>query len=235
MIKLRIIPLGVKGIDEVLGGGFPHPTLVSIEGDHGTGKSAIAQQMIYAALREGLRAYVITTETRVKEYLSMMSSMRLNPYEYFLRGRLKIYPLHVKSGEWSCSSLLLFMNLVRKFLETRIKDYDVAAIDNLTILASKASYSEFLSFVTKIKNIVSENKTIILTFHHNFASEDLVRELRASSDVYIVLKNVSVAGMSVKSLEIIKIWGAGSKKKSVLFEVDPNMGLRVVPIAGVKI
>lgn len=235
MIKRMVIPLGVKGIDEVLGGGFPHPALISIEGDHGTGKSAIAQQMIYAALREGLGAYVITTEAKVREYLSMMSSLKLNPYKFFLRGRLKIYPLHVRSGEWSCSALLLFMNLVRKFLESRLRDYDVAAIDNLSILASKASYSEFLSFITKIKNIVSDNKTIILTFHNNFTSEDLIRELRASSDVYILLKNANVAGMSVKSLEVVKIWGGGSKKKSVLFEVDPSLGLRVVPIAGVKI
>lgn len=235
MIKLRVIPLGVKGIDEVLGGGFPHPTLISIEGDHGTGKSAITQQMIHAALRDGLRAFVITTETRIKEYLSMMSSLKLNPYRYFMGGKLRIYPLHVRDGEWSNSALLLFMNIVRRFLESRKDLYDVAAIDNLGILASKAGPSEFLSFITKIKSIVSEGKTIILTFHQNFASEDLIRELRASSDVYIFLKNTSVAGMSVKSLEVVKIWGAGSRKKTVLFEVDPKLGLRVVPIAGVKI
>lgn len=235
MIRLKVIPLGIKGIDEVLGGGFPHPTLISIEGDHGTGKSAIAQQMIYAALRDGLKAYVITTEARVKDYLSRMNSMRLNPYNYFLEGKLKVYPLHVKSGVWSNGALLLFMNVVRRFLERRISDYDVAAIDNLSILASKASYSEFLSFVTSIKGIVSEGKTIILTFHYDFASEDLTRELRASSDVYIILRNTNVAGMSVKSLEVVKIWGAGSRRKTVLFEVDPSLGLRVVPIAGVKI
>ncbi|MEM1673756.1 MAG: ATPase domain-containing protein [Candidatus Bathyarchaeia archaeon] len=235
MIRLKIIPLGVKGIDEVLGGGFPHPTLISIEGDHGTGKSAITQQMIYAALREGLRAYVITTETRTKEYLSMMDSIRLNPYGYFMSGKLRIYPLHVKAGEWSESALLLFMNLIRKFLESKVNEYDIAAIDNLSILASKADYSDFLSFVTKIKSLVSEGKTVILTFHYNFISENLIRELRASSDAYIVLRNTNVAGMSVKSLEVVKIWGTGSKKKSVLFEVDPKMGLRVVPIAGVKI
>jgi len=235
MMKPKIIPLGVKGIDEVLGGGFPHPTLISIEGDHGAGKSAITQQMVYSALREGLRAYVISTESRVKEYLSMMDSMRLNPYRCFLRGKLKIYPLHVKAGEWSSKALLMFMNLTRRFLERRASDYDIASIDNLSILASKASYSEFLSFITKIKSIVSEGKTIILTFHHNFASEDLIRELRASSDVYLILRSINVAGMSVKSLEVVKIWGAGSRRKTVLFEVDPKFGLRVVPIAGVKI
>lgn len=235
MIRLKMIPLGVKGIDEVLGGGFPHPTLISVEGDHGTGKSAIVQQMIYAALRDDLRAYIITTETRVREYLSMMSSMKLNPYRYFLKGQLKIYPLHVRGGEWSNNALLLFMNLIRRFLENKAGDYDIVAIDNLSILASKASYNDFLSFITRIKSIVSEGKTAILTFHHNFVSEDLVRELRASSDVYMVLRNVNVAGMSVKSLELVKIWGTGSRRKTVLFEVDPSLGLRVVPIAGVKI
>jgi len=235
MLKLRIIPLGIKDLDDTLGGGIPHPTLISIEGDHGTGKTSLAQHIIHSALREGLRAYVITTEARVREYLSMMESIRLNVQRYFLRGELRIYPLHVRRGEWSDQTLLLFMNLIRIFLEKRKNRYDFAVIDNLSVLASKANRSEFLTFITRIKNIVSEGKTVILTFHPNFVSEDMLRELRASSDVYIVLKNVNVFGMSVKSLEVVKIWGTGGKKKSVLFDVDPNLGLRVVPIAGVKI
>jgi len=234
MNKLRVIPLGIKDLDEVLGGGVPHPTLISIEGDHGTGKTSLSQHFVYAALKEGLRAYVITTETRVREYLSMMESLRLNAYRHFMRGVLRIYPLHVRRGEWSDETMLLFMNLVRVFLERRRSKYDFVVIDNLSVLASKASYSEFLTFITRIKNMVSEGKTVVLTFHPNFVSKELLRELRASSDVYIVLKNVNVFGMSVKSLEVVKIWGAGGKRRSVLFEVDPQLGLRVVPLAGVK-
>ena len=234
MSRLRIIPLGIKDLDEVLGGGVPHPTLISIEGDHGTGKTSLSQHFVYAALREGFRVYVISTETRVREYLLMMESLRLNPYRYFIKGMLRIYPLHVKKGEWSDKTLLLFMNLIRLFLEKRKDKYDFAVVDNLSVLASKASYGEFLTFITRIKNIVSEGKTIVLTFHPNFVSNELLRELRASSDVYLVLKNVNVFGMSVKSLEVVKIWGAGSKKKSILFEVDPYLGLRVVPLAGAK-
>jgi flagellar protein FlaH len=235
MLKLRIIPLGIKEMDEVLGGGIPHPTLITVEGGHGTGKTSLAQQIIYSALREGLKAYVITTEAKVREYLSMMEALKLNVYSYFIRGALKIYPLHIRGGEWSDETLQLFMNLLRLFLEERRGKYDFAVVDSLSVLAAKTSHSEFLTFITKVKNIVSEGKTVILTFHPNFISEDLLRELKASSDVYIVLKNVNVFGMSVKSLEVVKIWGAGSKRKSVLFEVDPNLGLRVVPIAGVKV
>ncbi|MEM4034162.1 MAG: ATPase domain-containing protein, partial [Sulfolobales archaeon] len=61
MLKLKIIPLGIKEMDEVLGGGIPHPTLITVEGGHGTGKTSLTQQIIYSALREGLKAYVITT------------------------------------------------------------------------------------------------------------------------------------------------------------------------------
>jgi len=235
MLRLKIIPLGIKELDEVLGGGVPHPTLISIEGGHGAGKTALTQQFIYSALRDGLRAYVITTEAKVREYLSMMESIRLNVYRYFMGGKLRIYPLHVRSGEWSDETLILFMNLIKLFLEKRRNNYDFTVIDSLSALASKTSRSEFLTFITRIKNIVSEGKTVVLTFHPNFVSEDLLRELRASSDVYIILKNVNVFGMSVKSLEVVKIWGTGGKKKSVLFEVVPHMGLRIVPIAGVKI
>jgi len=99
VLKLRLIPLGIKDLDDVLGGGIPHPTLISIEGGHGAGKTSLTQHIIYSALREGLRAYVITTEAKVREYLSMMESIRLNVYRYFMGGKLRIYPLHVRSGE----------------------------------------------------------------------------------------------------------------------------------------
>jgi len=233
---LKFISLQIKDLDDSLGGGFPHPSLASIEGDYGTGKTAFTQHIIYSMLKAGLRAYVITSESTVREYLRKMRSIKLDPIPYYVGGRLEIYPLHVKGGQWSKFLSSLFLKVARCFLELYKSYYDVVVIDSLSVLAMDTSANEFLTFVTRMKNLVSDGKTIILTFHPNFLPEKIIMKLKASSDLYLVLSNARMAGVSIKLLKIVKLWGTiGERKDIVSLEINPHVGLRVLPLGGVKI
>jgi archaellum biogenesis ATPase FlaH len=67
-------------------------------------------------------------------------------------------------------------------------------------------------------------------------SEGSIMKLRASSDVYLVLKNTSISGIDVKLLRIVKLWGVtGERKSSITLEINPQIGLRVMPLSGVKV
>jgi len=233
---IKTLSLGIKELDEGLGGGVPHPSLISIEGEHGAGKTVLTQQIVHSALRNGLKVCVVTTEATVKEYLSMMSSIKLDANNYFIQGKLRIYPLHVKGGKWSRQMLSLFLKVAEVFLERYKGKYDVVAIDSLSILTTETKHNDFLTFITRAKNIVSNGKTVILTFHPNFVSNDLMMEIKASSDAYLVIRNVKISGINVKALEVIKLWGViGERRGPITLEVNPQLGLRVVPFGGVKI
>jgi len=87
-----------------------------------------------------------------------------------------------------------------------------------------------------MKNLVSDGKTIILTFHPNFLPENIIMKLKASSDVYLVLSNTKMAGVSIKMLKVVKLWGTiGERKDTISLEINPYVGLRVLPLGGVKI
>jgi len=231
-----MIKLGIRELDECFGGGFPHPSLASVEGDYGAGKTALTQQIIYSMLREKLKVYVITSETTVKEYLAMMKSIKLDAYPYYLSRQLNIYPLHVEGGKWSRFMSSLFFKVTRNFLELHKDRYDVVLIDSLSVLTVDTPPHEFLTFITRMKNLVSDGKTIILTFHPGFLPENSIMKLKASSDVYLVISNARVAGISVKMLNVVKLWGtSGDRKGSITLEVNPHLGLRVLPLGGVKI
>jgi len=232
---LRLVSLGVKELDEALGGGIPHPSLISIEGEHGSGKTAFAQQIVHSMLREGMRVCVVTGEATVKEYLEMMRSVRLDASDSFISGRLTIYPLHVKGGQWNGFLSSLFLRVVWGFLELKRRRFDCVAIDSLSAISMDTPRHEFLTFLTRIKNIVSDGKTVIVTFHPRSLPEENVMRLKASSDVYLTLRNARFAGMPVKVLEIVKLWGAGGRKSSVMLEIHPTMGLRVMPLGGVRL
>jgi archaellum biogenesis ATPase FlaH len=54
--------------------------------------------------------------------------------------------------------------------------------------------------------------------------------------VYLTISNAKVAGVQVKVLKIVKLWGtSGDRKPSVSLEVNPHLGLRVLPLGGVKV
>jgi len=187
-------------------------------------------------LRDGLRVLVVSTESTVKEYLSMMKSIKLDSYSYYLDGRLKIYPLHVEGGKWSRFLSSLFFRVTMGFLELKKNLYDAVVIDSISVLASDTPQHEFLTFITRMKNLVSDGKSIILTFHPNFLDENSIMKLRASSDIYLVISNAKFSGLPVKVLKIVKLWGtSGERKGSITLEINPHMGLRVLPIGGVKI
>jgi len=69
-----VLPTGNEELDMRLGGGIPVPNLLSIEGDHGTGKSLLAQQLAYGAAKAGKHVVYVTTESGVKELVMRLES-----------------------------------------------------------------------------------------------------------------------------------------------------------------
>jgi flagellar protein FlaH len=165
-----------------------------------------------------------------------MKSIKLDPYQYYINAKMDMYALHVEGGNWSQFLSSLFFKVTRNFLEMYKDRYDFIVIDSLSILAVDTPPHVFLTFITRMKNLVSEGKTIILTYHPNFLPENSVMKLKASSDVYLTISNGKVAGVQVKILKIVKLWGtSGDRKPSVSLEVNPHLGLRVLPLGGVKV
>jgi flagellar protein FlaH len=233
---MTVVSLGISELDRDLGGGIPTSSLILVEGGHGSGKTVFVQQIVHAMLKNELRVYVISSEAMTKEYLSMMESVQLNCFRYYMYGHLKIYPLHVGGGRWSKFMSSFFLMVTANFLELKKQKYDVAIIDSLSGLTVDTPLYEFLTFITRIKNLVSNGKTVVITFHPQFLSEDAMTKLIANSDAYFALENACIAGIDVKILRIVKLWGVtGERKGAVTLAINPQIGLRVMPLSGVKL
>lgn len=233
---MKVISLGITDLDRCLGGGFPHPSLASIEGEFGAGKTVLTQKIAHSMLKDGLKVYVITTETASIEYIRMMESINMDASLHYATGDLRIFPLHVEGGKWTMFLASLFFKVAENFLSAKKDKYDAAIIDSLSVLAVNTPPHIFLTFITRMKNLVTDGKTIILTFHPNFLPEETVMKLKASSDVYLLISNGRIAGMDVKVLRVIKLWGtSGERKSTITLEVNPHLGLRVLPLGGIKI
>lgn len=234
---MGVLSLGISELDRGLGGGIPYPSLISLEGGHGTGKTVFTQQIVHSMLNNDLRVCVVSSETTAKEYLSMMESIKLDSSSFYLSGKLDIYPLHIEGGRWSKFLSSFFLKVTANFLEMKKERYDAFIIDSLSVLTVNTPPHEFLTFITRLRNIVSDGKTMIVTFHPQFLTEGSITKLRASSDVYFVLKNEIISGRDMKVLKSVKLWGSEGpeRKSSITLEINPATGLRVMPISGLKI
>lgn len=233
--KVAVVPTGNEELDRKLPGGLPTPSLVLIEGDHGSGKSVVVWQFVYGMLKVGLRVVVFTTETTVKDYLAKMASVSMDPTEYFIRGQLSVYSTQIPRASWSMSNVGRLLPALGEWALKQADKFDALAVDSLSHLAVYATPSKVMDFFNKARLLTDRGKTVLLTLHAGALREDLATRARALCDGYIRLKVASVGGRTVKVMEIVKLNGAPRAFDSTItFDVDPAFGIKVVPISLAK-
>jgi len=230
-----VLSLGNEELDMRLGGGIPIPNLMVIEGDHGSGKSILAQQIVYGAVKEGLKVTYLTTESGVREFVYHAKKVSLDVSDEFLKGLLRIYPVHMEGVRWASKAAKKLLEILGNFMIKTKDEYDVFVVDSFSVLAVYAKESIVLDYLTRARTMVSEGKLIILTIHPHVLSERIMIRLRAVCDSYFKLDFAEVAGKLIKVLRVVKLKGAVEAPDSTIaFDVDPAFGIKVVPLALAK-
>ena len=229
--ELSVITTGSTEIDRRLGGGIPYNTVMLIEGQDASGKSTFAQQLLWGTLNAGHRASIYTTEQNVHALLRQMESLGQDATDYFLLNSLQIFPLS-SSGENEDPDLFF------KLLSEHIWQQDssrMIVIDSLTTFVSRAGGEQIQDFFNEMKNVCERGQVIACTVHENAFDEEFLLRVRSICDAYLRLQ-VNASGTSlVKTMEVAKIRGADMRTGNILgFEVEPGMGIRIVPVSRAK-
>ena len=227
----RSISTGNTEFDRKMGGGIPLGSLTLVEGQSDAGKSVLVQQLTWGALRDGLRVLFYTTENTTRSLLQQMRELGLDIEDYFLLGRVNIYPVPQAFTEEQSRHIF---RLLRWHIARR-PDADVVIVDSLTTFVSHVPDQETLTFFTLCKEFCDQGKTLIFTMHSYAFSEPMFIRLRSICDAHLRLRVEEVGDQLVKALEVAKIRGAEKSTGNVIsFEVEPNLGMRIVPITKAK-
>ncbi|MCZ6583262.1 MAG: flagellar accessory protein FlaH [Thaumarchaeota archaeon] len=227
----EIISCGNEEFDRMFGGGIPFPSLMLIEGGHGTGKSVIAAQFMKGFL-DNKKNVLCITENTVKEYIENMKSITFNFSTPFLQNRLTIMPLHMYGVKWNKEQSQYLLPVIGKYMGNSFKETNVVVIDSMTLLTIFTDNTKILEFFTQCKYLVSSGMSIILTMHPDDIPADIALRVKGSVDCYLQLAATTIGGRSVKTLKVIKL--IGSKEPSeytFAFEVDMSFGVKIVPIS----
>ncbi len=230
-----VLSTGNGELDMRLGGGIPVPNLLSIEGDHGTGKSLLAQQLAYGATKAGKRVIYVTTEAGVKELVIQTRKLSLDLTDEFLKGLIKIMPAHMEGVRWAKKVARDLLHVLGSYMALVKEEYEVFIVDSFSVLAVYADTSVVLDFLTRARTLVREGKLIILTIHPSVLPDEIMIRIRAISDSYIKLDFAEVGGRLIKVMRIVKLRGAaGPVDSTIAFDVDPAFGIKVIPLALAK-
>ncbi|MEM4452743.1 MAG: ATPase domain-containing protein [Thermosphaera sp.] len=236
MLNVKIVSTGNEELDQKLAGGLPIPSLIVVEGEHGSGKTVLVQQFIYGALKSNLRVVVIATETTTIGYVRAMMNVGFNVVEEYLKGKLNIYSTQIPRVKWVSSTSRDLLGLTLNHMVKSIDKYDVYVIDSFSILIEGSKLEDIANFLTTTKKIVDRGKQVILTIHPGEIAESIYVNLKAIADGYIVLKNVEMGGKALKAMNIIKMKGIPTVFENVItFDVDPAFGIKLVPMALAKV
>ena len=228
----RLVNTGNVELDKKIGGGIPEGSLTLVEGESDAGKSVLVQQLTWGGLQDNFRVIFYTTENTTRSLLKQMDDLGLSIEDHFLLGRISIYAVPQAFSDEESRNIF---NTLRMHIAAREHDVDLVIVDSLTTFVSHVTDQDTLTFFTLCKEFCDRDKTVIFTMHTYALNEQMLIRLRSICDAHFRLKVEEVGDRLVKSLEVSKIRGAEKRTGNVIsFDVEPNLGMRIVPISKAK-
>lgn len=232
--KSNVILTGIREVDEKIGGGIPVGSLGLIEGYSGAGKSVLSQHLTYGAL-EGVHFSVAyyTTENTVKSLIAQMDSLSLYTLDHFLTGHFRIYPLSLQSNMQGTKKRF---NLLIRHFSTLPKQFKLIIVDSITLLLAHSDQVPIIDFFSACKTLCDDGRTILLVAHSYAFEEEMLSRSRSLCDTHLRLRLEQMGDRLVKMMEVLKVRGAERPTGEVVsFDIEPQLGMRIIPLAKAKV
>ncbi|MCH7842319.1 MAG: AAA family ATPase [Chloroflexi bacterium] len=230
--KGKTITTGSTEIDKKLGGGIPVGSLVLLEGQSDAGKSVLSQHFSHSTLNDKISVACYTTENTVKSLLSQMNSLNLDVTDYFLCDRLRIYPVEMTAEDADVGESF---NALKNHFESLPPRFELIIFDSLTGMVAHADDRGIIDFFAGCKKLCDQGRTIVTIVHsYAFADQMLIR-VRSLCDAHLVMKIDQLGERLVKTMEVAKVRNADQSTGNVIsFDVEPGIGMKIIPISKAK-
>jgi flagellar protein FlaH len=232
--KKENIVTEVPEVDDRLGGGIPLGSLCLIEGHSDSGKSVLCQHITNGTLLGGeIAVAYYTTENNVRSLITQMESLAMNVLDYFLADRLRIFPLVFRSGMQGGQKPFFVLT---HHMQNLPQDFKLVIVDSITLLVAHSNPVAIIDFFSRCKGLCDQGKTIIVVAHSYAFEEDMLARTRSLCDARFRFRLEQVGDSMIKLMEVLKVRGAERPTGDVVsFNIEPKMGMRVIPLAKARV
>lgn len=225
-VDIKILPSGVPGLDDVLGGGIPELSFNLIAGGPGTGKTTLAQQIMFAAASPERPALFVTIlgeppikMLRYQQQFSFFDATRVSTCIRFL---------HL-GGELLADGLEKV--LTRIVTEVEATSPKLVFIDSFRAVVRKAAEPEQMelqSFVQRLSlHLTSWEATTFLIGEYETAEAES-NPIFTIADGIVWLSQATSRNSIVRKVQVVKMRGQGQVPGLHTMKIS-EAGLRVYP------
>lgn len=219
--ELTRVSSGVVGLDDMIEGGFPLPSVILVSGSAGTGKTTFAQKFLFDGAQKGEQGIYFTTLSEPTEWMLRFSSMYgFVNMDFF--GREIIYvDLGKELRETRPYEFL-------SYVDERIKEIEPQriVIDPITVVdQNDSSYRQFLYDMTnRLKNW-----NIVSVVTGEVDPDQLYPpEIAYSVDGIILLRMEEEGEIRRKYLEVLKMRGTNHITGKHSIDITTSQGIVVL-------
>ncbi len=212
----------IKGLDEMLMGGFLPQTANLVEGPPGTGKSTLGMQFIYNGIRyHNEPGLILTFEEFPQQYYRDAASFGWDFRQLEREGKLRVIMTSpsvtrsdVESVGGTIETLAREMG-VRRILVDSVSHFDQMAEDGFELR------SVVFGFINALKR---EGLTSVLTRESPvlLGGEEEEHSIAYIVDSYIMLRYVEIESAIRKALLVLKLRGSDHAKDIRQFEITDH-------------
>jgi flagellar protein FlaH len=111
------------------------------------------------------------------------------------------------------------------------RGYQLVVLDSLTPIISGTNDSELLNYFEQCKIYCDQEITILNVIHTNAVNNNILIRLRSACDAHLKLTLEKIGDKLVKTLEVAKVRGAIDNTGNIVtFEVEPEIGMKIMPL-----
>ncbi|MFO7791492.1 MAG: ATPase domain-containing protein [Candidatus Saliniplasma sp.] len=197
----RRIPTGVDGLDEMVGGGFPFPSVALVAGGAGTGKTTFAMEFLVEGAKKGEQGLFFTTLSEPTQWmLRYAGQFDFIDKEYF--GQEIQYVdmgLLLQSEEYE--DILDFIDdKIAEIMPQRI------VIDPITVVGTFFE-EDYRSFLFELTNLLKNWQAVTILTGEVNPGEPYPPQITYAVDTVILLTMLEEEGSRRKYLEVLKMRG----------------------------
>jgi circadian clock protein KaiC len=218
------ISTGVKGLDELMGGGIPSGYSVLIAGPSGSGKTVLSNQFIIDGVERGENGVVAIFEKRPNDYLQ--TTPRGEAFERLVREK-KLEVIYLRPLDLSIDETLLEVRDAVKRLGAKR-----AVIDSLSGLELALAPTFRDDFRESLYRMMGALTGLGVTVMATVELEDTYSNLRFSpqgiaflTDAIIMQRYVEIDGQLRRALAVVKVRSSQHSKDLTEYEIGADGGI----------
>jgi circadian clock protein KaiC len=215
------MPTGIPGLDEMIGGGLPVPSLTLVAGDVGSGKTTLCTQFLCKGAEMGeLGVYFLTFGGPPEWAFKFISTYDFVEGYYFDRD-IKFIELKTEGIGGAGAMLEIIQSEMERVRPRRI------AVDSLSVVEGHLK-KDCRHFILKLDELVKEHRAVALVTAESLPGTPYPVEIAQVADGVVLLQNAEVNQVRKRTIEVLKMSGTAHHLGKYALDISAK-GLTVYP------